>query len=235
MNGGVPAPIEIPQNNGGRGPSETPKITQMEPPSATLKNDSTKLQNDRAPTPASATAAGQKKDGPARSTDESDSRKEPTPSSSAPAVQQVTTTKSGRASKPSTPAIGTFPDGVPSNNGRARPSRASEAPAIPKRSHKKGASAAHAAAVQKALTQQQKGSGGDQASLQEEDMDVDDPNEERYCYCNRVSFGEMVGCDGDKCKIEWFHLECVGLRSAPPKNSKLPFAGRWWTHRKTIC
>lgn len=52
-------------------------------------------------------------------------------------------------------------------------------------------------------------------------MDVDDPNEPRYCYCNRVSFGEMVGCDGEQCKIEWFHLECVGLRSAP-KNCKCP-------------
>lgn len=53
-------------------------------------------------------------------------------------------------------------------------------------------------------------------------MDVDDPNEPRYCYCNRVSFGEMVGCDGEECKIEWFHLECVGLRSAP-KNCRCQF------------
>lgn len=56
--------------------------------------------------------------------------------------------------------------------------------------------------------------------MQDDDMDPDDPNEPRYCYCNRVSFGEMVGCDGDKCKIEWFHLECVGLRSAPPPKSR---------------
>lgn len=26
------------------------------------------------------------------------------------------------------------------------------------------------------------------------DMPVD-PNEPTYCFCNRVSFGEMVGCD----------------------------------------
>jgi len=26
------------------------------------------------------------------------------------------------------------------------------------------------------------------------DMPID-PNEPTYCYCNRVSFGEMVGCD----------------------------------------
>lgn len=41
-------------------------------------------------------------------------------------------------------------------------------------------------------------------------------NEQVYCYCQQVSFGEMVGCDGADCKIEWFHLPCIGL-SAPPE------------------
>lgn len=93
---------------------------------------------------------------------------------------------------------------------------------MPKRSHKKGASQAHAVAVQKALQQQQKTVDEDSGAMHEDEMDVDDPNEPRYCYCNRVSFGEMVGCDGGDCKREWFHLECVGLRNAPPKNSELP-------------
>lgn len=194
------------------------------PPSATVKTDASKQQPERALTPATTTATavgGQKKEGSAKPVEEEVVRKEPTPSvSTTPVTQQVTTTKSGRASKPSTPAIGSFPDNPPKNNGnsRSRPSRNSEAPAIPKRSHKKGASAAHAAAVQKALAQQHK-TDEDTGSLQEDEMDVDDPNEPRYCYCNRVSFGEMVGCDGEECKIEWFHLECVGLRSAP-KNRK---------------
>ncbi|KAI9275538.1 hypothetical protein BDA99DRAFT_495744 [Phascolomyces articulosus] len=39
-----------------------------------------------------------------------------------------------------------------------------------------------------------------------------------YCYCRQVSFGEMVGCDGEHCPYEWFHMECVGL-TAPPKGS----------------
>ncbi|KAI8149089.1 hypothetical protein BJV82DRAFT_590591 [Fennellomyces sp. T-0311] len=39
-----------------------------------------------------------------------------------------------------------------------------------------------------------------------------------YCYCRQVSFGEMVGCDGENCPYEWFHMECVGL-DAPPKGS----------------
>ncbi|CAK9439693.1 uncharacterized protein LODBEIA_P37930 [Lodderomyces beijingensis] len=45
-------------------------------------------------------------------------------------------------------------------------------------------------------------------------------NEPTYCYCNQVSFGEMVGCDGDDCKREWFHLPCIGFKN-PPK-------GKWY-------
>ena len=46
------------------------------------------------------------------------------------------------------------------------------------------------------------------------DMPVD-PNEPTYCLCNRVSFGEMVGCDNPECRREWFHLSCLGLAAAP--------------------
>ncbi|GAA5995556.1 uncharacterized protein JCM10292_005247 [Rhodotorula paludigena] len=42
-----------------------------------------------------------------------------------------------------------------------------------------------------------------------------DPNEPTYCYCKRVSFGEMVACENENCPREWFHYECVGLKSAP--------------------
>lgn len=45
-------------------------------------------------------------------------------------------------------------------------------------------------------------------------------DEPTYCYCNQVSFGEMVGCDGDDCKREWFHLPCIGFKH-PPK-------GKWY-------
>lgn len=44
--------------------------------------------------------------------------------------------------------------------------------------------------------------------------------EPTYCYCNQVSFGEMVGCDGDTCEREWFHLPCIGFKN-PPK-------GKWY-------
>lgn len=47
-----------------------------------------------------------------------------------------------------------------------------------------------------------------------------DPNEPRYCLCNEVSHGEMVGCDNENCEREWFHYACVGLSTAPK--------GKWY-------
>jgi hypothetical protein len=40
---------------------------------------------------------------------------------------------------------------------------------------------------------------------------VADPTEPTYCYCKRISFGEMIACEHPDCPIEWFHFECVGL------------------------
>ncbi|KAK5968948.1 Inhibitor of growth protein [Trichostrongylus colubriformis] len=51
------------------------------------------------------------------------------------------------------------------------------------------------------------------------DMPVD-PNEPTYCICHQVSFGQMVACDGPRCKNEWFHFQCVGLTSSP--------VGKWY-------
>ncbi|TCD67661.1 hypothetical protein EIP91_012171 [Steccherinum ochraceum] len=42
-----------------------------------------------------------------------------------------------------------------------------------------------------------------------------DPNEPRYCYCNQVSYGEMVGCDGPNCQREWFHIGCLQMEHIP--------------------
>lgn len=47
-----------------------------------------------------------------------------------------------------------------------------------------------------------------------------DGEDEIYCICRQVSFGNMIGCDNPDCKIEWFHYECVGLKEPPdPKSS----------------
>ena len=42
-----------------------------------------------------------------------------------------------------------------------------------------------------------------------------DPNEPLYCTCRQGSFGRMVACESEACKIEWFHFECVGLKNEP--------------------
>ncbi|KAG7099884.1 hypothetical protein E1B28_001685 [Marasmius oreades] len=46
----------------------------------------------------------------------------------------------------------------------------------------------------------------------EADPETDD---KPYCFCNRVSFGEMIACDSKDCEIEWFHLNCVALEAVP--------------------
>jgi hypothetical protein len=130
------------------------------------------------------------------------------------AIQQttVTTTKSGRASKPSTPAIPQFPDPPQ----RSRSSRNTLETNNNKRSHKKGAG------VAAQLIAQQNMEVDDAAStVQDEDEDEEiGADEPLYCYCNGVSYGEMVACDADDCEKEWFHLECVGLKVAPRGNGK---------------
>ncbi|KAI1369203.1 hypothetical protein F5Y08DRAFT_293979 [Xylaria arbuscula] len=55
----------------------------------------------------------------------------------------------------------------------------------------------------------------------DDDGNVIDPDEPRYCMCNRVSFGTMIQCDNiDNCEKEWFHLECVGLSEIPARTTK---------------
>ncbi|EPR78485.1 PHD-finger protein [Spraguea lophii 42_110] len=40
-------------------------------------------------------------------------------------------------------------------------------------------------------------------------------NKKLYCTCRRGSYGDMIYCDVDSCKIGWYHFGCVGLNSAP--------------------
>ncbi|KAF8744385.1 Chromatin modification-related protein, partial [Rhizoctonia solani] len=41
-------------------------------------------------------------------------------------------------------------------------------------------------------------------------------DEQVYCTCKRVSFGEMIACDNAECPFEWFHLSCVGITKPSP-------------------
>ncbi|EFJ17564.1 hypothetical protein SELMODRAFT_92651 [Selaginella moellendorffii] len=61
-------------------------------------------------------------------------------------------------------------------------------------------------------------------SLPAPDLDQPvDPNEETYCICGQVSFGDMIACDNENCTGgEWFHYQCVGL------SSETRFKAKWY-------
>jgi hypothetical protein len=68
--------------------------------------------------------------------------------------------------------------------------------------------------------------------------EIVDPDEERYCICKDVSFGEMICCEledkvrhsdlkdrvyanSEQCEVGmWFHMECVGLKELPARTVK---------------
>lgn len=47
------------------------------------------------------------------------------------------------------------------------------------------------------------------------DHEEDESDDTKYCFCQRVSFGDMVACDNDNCQYQWFHWECVGIKEEP--------------------
>ncbi|KAG5984204.1 hypothetical protein E4U55_005744 [Claviceps digitariae] len=188
--------------------------------------------------------------------EEADSKSESAPRP----VPPPTTKKSGRASKPSTPALATFQEAAA---GRSRPSRAAESNNNgssssntnttnnnnntssnnnnnnnnnsssnnnnnnstnnnSRKSHKKASSVAQQVLIQQVQAADTDTSSSMQGDDDEGDIDADEPT---YCYCNSVSYGEMVACDADGCEREWFHLACVGLKVAP--GSKIYGAEAW--------
>ncbi|KAI1213222.1 uncharacterized protein F4807DRAFT_255554 [Annulohypoxylon truncatum] len=106
-----------------------------------------------------------------------------------------------------------------------------------------------AAPRKKAIGKKEKGANQEVEGEVDDDGNVIDPDEPRYCLCNGVSFGTMIQCDNvdvsakkntktpardDKtrrvkkltenriqnCKQEWFHLGCVGLTEIPARTTK---------------
>ncbi|KAF1845354.1 uncharacterized protein K460DRAFT_366231 [Cucurbitaria berberidis CBS 394.84] len=59
-----------------------------------------------------------------------------------------------------------------------------------------------------------------EAEVEVEVESDEDGEEPRYCYCNEVSYGNMIACDNDNCPREWFHLPCVRLEKAPVGRTK---------------
>ncbi|KAI0884860.1 uncharacterized protein GGS22DRAFT_147682 [Annulohypoxylon maeteangense] len=198
-NGVATVTPELAVQNGTRPPGDTKSNKE---PTATVKVEASKEEAVLAIASASNAPTNNKT---ITKGDDSEPRGDVTQTPTATATT-VVTTKSGRASKPSTPALGSFPDPTP----RSRSSR-NASTTNTKRSHKKGAAQLVAARV--ADEDANSSVQGDD----EGDVDADEP---LYCYCNGVSYGEMVACDADECEREWFHLDCVGLKAAPPSNMK---------------
>mmetsp|Transcript_27827 Transcript_27827/g.96265 ORF Transcript_27827/g.96265 Transcript_27827/m.96265 type:complete len:206 (-) Transcript_27827:92-709(-) len=54
------------------------------------------------------------------------------------------------------------------------------------------------------------------------EVEAEDDEQRLYCFCRRVSYGDMIACDNTRCRYEWFHLPCVGLETG-----KRP-RGKWY-------
>ncbi|KAH9998826.1 hypothetical protein BJV74DRAFT_824044 [Russula compacta] len=55
--------------------------------------------------------------------------------------------------------------------------------------------------------------------VEEGNGDEDEDNEDKtlYCFCQKMSYGEMVACDNTDCTYQWFHLPCVNLKPPLPE------------------
>ncbi|KAH6996815.1 hypothetical protein EDB80DRAFT_585218 [Ilyonectria destructans] len=184
-------------------PRSVPETKVVKEPTVPIKTEPAKKEPERPePVPVPVPAVAKKENKP----EENERKSESVP----PAPQNLTvTTKSGRASKPSTPAMASFQDAA-----RSRSSRNAEGAGINKKTQKKAGSTIHA--VVSHLVDEDTNSSM-QGEEEEGEIDADEPT---YCYCNSVSYGEMVACDADGCPREWFHLECVGLKVAPTTKAK---------------
>lgn len=76
---------------------------------------------------------------------------------------------------------------------------------------KEAAAKADAAAAEEAAKAAEDASG----DVVMDTADSAGADSKQYCICRGVSSGEMVGCEGKHCSIEWFHFACVGLTKAP--------------------
>jgi hypothetical protein len=156
--------------------------------------------------------------------------------------------RSGRNSKNATPVVGAFAE-IPmarsrssrnANNGNSNSNTSSENNSTTgtgsKRGHKKNTQPTTATAspalkpTPNAKSNPPSSAGSSVAQEQEyqeaeveaepEAESEEDGDEPRYCYCNEVSYGNMIACDNDECAREWFHLACVNLDKPPTGRTK---------------
>jgi hypothetical protein len=155
------------------------------------------------------------------------------------------TSRAGRTSKTATPVVGAFPE-IPmarsrstrnannSNSNASSENNSTTTGFVSKRGNKKNAQTASNAVLASpavkpvpiAKSNPPSSAASSIAPDQENEypeaeVESDDEGDEpRYCYCNEVSYGNMVACDNDDCPREWFHLACVNLEKAPVGRTK---------------
>jgi hypothetical protein len=153
--------------------------------------------------------------------------------------------RAGRTSKTATPVVGSFPE-IPmarsrstrnannSNSNASSENNSTTTGFVSKRGNKKNAQTASnampASPAVKPVTNTKSNPPSSAASsiaaepeneYPEAEVESDEEGDEpRYCYCNEVSYGNMVACDNDDCPREWFHLACVNLEKAPVGRTK---------------
>lgn len=52
----------------------------------------------------------------------------------------------------------------------------------------------------------------------EGDDEEGDEDNTRYCFCNQRSYGEMVACENDDCRYQWFHTGCLKMTKVPEED-----------------
>lgn len=167
---------------------------------------------------------------------------EPEPMDVDPPPAPVSTARSGRTSKTATPVVGAAPE-APSmarsrstrnaNNGNGTSQTSSEnnsnaGSEAPKRGHKKNSQstttvappAPAAKAVKEAVPSAPPSTTSSAAPEPEYSDAGEEVDEDRYCYCNEVSYGSMIACDNKTCSREWFHLACVNMDKVPNARTK---------------
>ncbi|KPI44178.1 Inhibitor of growth protein 3 [Cyphellophora attinorum] len=124
-----------------------------------------------------------------------------------------------------TPAAEPSPKGLPTAASR-RTKR--EVPGTVKQTNQHGGAAVLVSKRQSKPVKQKKAAVDPSPASAEVRVDIDgrlevvDPNEERYCICGDVSYGEMICCELDpECEFgTWFHMDCVELAEMPGRTTK---------------
>lgn len=112
---------------------------------------------------------------------------------------------------PTSGANSSLPASVPANKRRAGQSRQTlrlSMSSIPPKEAEEPASSGYAPVEEVEVDEGEGSNAGDDMTL--------------YCFCQKVSYGEMIGCDNKTCQYEWFHVSCLGLKETPIGNWYCP-------------